>query len=78
MSQDVMNRFVAALQRGEGLRDQFVYYMSFEDYQSFPDPFPRRAFTVSEMQESIHRYPNPEEPSQLFQWDIHGRLFSPQ
>jgi pimeloyl-ACP methyl ester carboxylesterase len=73
-----MNRFVAALQRGQGLRDEFIYYMSFEDYRSFPDPFPRRTFTVSEVQDSIARYTNPEDPAHLFQWDIHGRLFSPQ
>ena len=78
MSQDVMSRFVAALQHGEGLRDDFIYYMSFDDYKSFPDPFPRRAFTVTEVQESIHRYPNPADPAHRFQWDIHGRLFSPR
>jgi hypothetical protein len=78
MSQDVMNRFVAALRKGEGLRDDFIYYMSFDDYQNFPDPFPRRAFTVAEVQESIHRYPNPGALPHLFQWDIHGRLLLPQ
>src|SRR5512143_153137 len=78
MSQNVMNRFVAALRRGDGLRDDFIYYMSFDDYQNFPDPFPRRTFTVAEVQESIHRYPNPADPTHLFQWDIHGRLFLPQ
>lgn len=78
MSQDVMNRFVAALQHGDGLRDDFIYYMSFDDYKNFPDPFPRTAFTVNEVQESIHRYPNPADPAQPFQWDIHGRLFLPQ
>ncbi len=78
MTQDAMNRFTAALQRGEGLRDEFIYYMSFDDYKSFPDPFPRQPFTVSEVQETIHRYPNPEDPPGLFQWDIHGRLFLPE
>jgi hypothetical protein len=34
-------------------------------------------FTVKEVQESIRRYPNPEKPGELFQWDIHGRLFTP-
>ncbi|MGE5304191.1 MAG: alpha/beta fold hydrolase [Alphaproteobacteria bacterium] len=78
MSQDIMNRFVAALRQGDGLRDDFIYYMSFDDYRNFPDPFPRRTFTVAEVQETIHRYPNATDPSRLFQWDIHGRLFSPQ
>ena len=78
MSKDVTNRFVAALQNGSGLRDDFIYYMSFDDYRNFPDPFPRQPFTVAELQESIHRYPNPADPARLFQWDIHGRLFSPQ
>ncbi len=78
MNQDVMNRFTAALQHGEGLRDEFIYYMSFDDYKSFPDPFPRQPFTVSEVQESIHRYANPQDPTRLFQWDIHGRLLLPE
>jgi hypothetical protein len=78
MSQDAMNRFVAALRHGQGLRDDFIYCMSFDDYRSFPDPFPRTAFTVSEVQESIYRYPDPENPDRGFQWDIHGRLFSPR
>ena len=77
MSQEIMNRFVAALQHGEGLRDEFIYYMSFDDYRSFPDPFPRTTFTVSEVQQTIDRYPNPADPGRLFQWDIHGRLFLP-
>jgi alpha/beta hydrolase family protein len=78
MNQDVMNRFVAALQHGDGLRDDFIYYMSFDDYKNFPDPFSRTTFTVTEVQESIDRYPNPAEPAGLFQWDIHGRLFAPR
>jgi pimeloyl-ACP methyl ester carboxylesterase len=78
MSQDAMNRFVAALRDGEGLRDEFIYYMSFDEYRNFPDPFPRTTFTVSEVQQTIHRYPNPAEPDRLFQWDIHGRLFLPR
>src|SRR5512143_2226878 len=65
MSQNVMNRFVAALRHGDGLRDDFIYYMSFDDYQNFPDPFPRRTFTVAEVQESIHRYPNPADLTQV-------------
>ena len=78
MSQDVMNCFVAALQHGDGLRDDFIYYMSFDDYKNFPDPFSRTTFTVTEVQESIDRYPNPTDPARLFQWDIHGRLFAPR
>jgi hypothetical protein len=78
MSQDAMDRFVAALRRGDGLRDDFIYYMSFDDYTTFPDPFPRTAFAVSEVQESIQRYRNPADPARLFRWDIHGRLFSPR
>ena len=77
MSQEAMNKLVAALKHGEGLRDDFVYYMTFDDYRSFPDPFPRTTYTVREVQESIRRYPNPEKPGELFSWDIHGRLFAP-
>jgi len=74
---DAMTNLVAALRTGAGLQDDFIYYMSFDDYKDFPDPFPRTAVTVHEVQESIYRYPNPEKPGQLFQWDIHGRLFTP-
>jgi len=62
MSKDVAKKFLAALNRGEGLRDEFICYMDFEDYKSFPDPLPRTTFTVKEVQESIKRYPNPERP----------------
>ncbi|HXV47353.1 MAG TPA: hypothetical protein VEB61_01035 [Candidatus Binatia bacterium] len=77
MSQQSMNRLVTALRSGMGLKDDFIYYMTFDDYINLPDPFPRVSFHVKEVQESIHRYPNPEKPGQLFQWDIHGRLFTP-
>jgi len=77
MNQDAMDKLVAALKTGAGLKDDFIYYMSFDDYITLPDPFPRVPFTVKEVQESIHRYPNPEKPSEPFQWDIHGRLFTP-
>ena len=77
MSQQGTNRLVAALRSGMGLKDDFIYYMPFDDYKNLPDPFPRVSFTVKEVQESIHRYPNPEKPGHLFQWDIHGRLFTP-
>ncbi|MGH7809908.1 MAG: hypothetical protein ACREP5_06475 [Candidatus Binatia bacterium] len=77
MSQQAMNRLVAALRSGMGLKDDFIYYMPFDDYKNLADPFPRVSFTVKEVQESVHRYPNPEKPGQLFQWDIHGRLFTP-
>ncbi len=72
-----VNKFLAAINQGEGLRDQFIYYMDFEDYSSFPDPFPRTTFTVREVQESIRRYPNPEKPQEPFRWDIHGRVLTP-
>jgi len=78
MSQAAMNKLVAALKTGAGLKDDFIYYMPFEDYKNLPDPFPRISFTVKEVQESIRRYPNPEKPGELFQWDIHGRLFTPE
>jgi len=77
MNPQATNKWVAALKHGDGLRDDFIYYMSFDEYKSFPDPFPRSTFTVKEVQESIRRYPNPEKPGSLFQWDIHGRLFTP-
>ncbi|MGH7845769.1 MAG: hypothetical protein ACREQW_11445, partial [Candidatus Binatia bacterium] len=72
-----MKRFLNAVCRGEGLRDDFIYYMDFEDYKSFPDPFPRNTFTVRQIQEALFRYPNPEKPGKLFRWDIHGRLLTP-
>ena len=77
MSQDATNRYVAALTTGAGLHDGFIYSMTFDDYKTFPDPFPRRAFTVREVEARIERYPNPARPGELFQWDIHGRLLAP-
>jgi hypothetical protein len=77
MSQDAMNRLVAALKHGAGVRDDFIYYMTFDDYKTLLDPFARTAFTVDEVQQTIHRYANPEKPGELFRWDIHGRLFTP-
>src|SRR3990170_1957405 len=76
MTQQAMNNIIKALQ-GTGLKDEFIYYMPFEDYKNLPDPFPRTTFTVTEVQERISRYPNPEKPGELFDWDIHGRLFTP-
>jgi len=77
MSQTAMNNLVAALKTGAGLKDDFIYYMPFDDYKTFPDPFPRVAVQIKEVQETIQRYPNPEKPGELFRWDIHGRLFTP-
>ena len=77
MSQQAMNGLVNALKHGAGLKDDFIYYMDFEDYKNLPDPFPRTTFQVREVQESIERYPNPERPGNQFRWDIHGRLFTP-
>ncbi len=77
MSTNPDREFIEAINRGVGLRDEFIFYMDFDDYKSFPDPFPRNAFTVKEVQESIFRYPNPEKPLELFRWDIHGRLLTP-
>lgn len=77
MGQEAINKLAAALKSGAGLRDEFIYYMSFEEYQNLPDPFARTTFTVSELQETIYRYANLEKPGELFQWDIHGRLFTP-
>ena len=77
MSREPMNKLVAALKTGAGLKDEFIYHMSFDDYKTLPDPYTRTIFTVKEVQENIRRYPNPERPGELFQWDIHGRLFTP-
>ena len=77
MTQAATKRFMDALKTGAGLKDEFIYYMSFSDYQTFPDPFARTKFTVREVQESIRRYANPQNSRALFQWDIHGRLFTP-
>jgi hypothetical protein len=77
MSQQALNRYVAAITEGEGLHDEFIYSMAWEDYVHFPDPFARTASTVTEVQTRIGRYPNPARPGELFQWDIHGRLITP-
>src|SRR5258705_2778921 len=77
MSQAAMDNLVTALKSSAGLKDEFIYHMPFDDYKTFPDPFPRTSFMVKEVQETIRRYPNPEKPGELFQWDIHGRLFTP-
>ena len=77
MSQDAISTLVAALKHGTGLLDDFIYYMTFDDYKTLPDPFARTEFTVQEVQQTIHRYANPEKSAELFQWDIHGRLFKP-
>jgi hypothetical protein len=73
----MLNRYVAALTTGAGLHDEFIYSMTFDEYRTFPDPFPRTAFTVHEVEARIQRYPNPAKPGELFQWDIHGRLLAP-
>jgi hypothetical protein len=77
MSKQAMQRYVAALTKGEGLHDDFIYSMAWEDYARFPDPFTRRAFSVKEVEARIERYPNPARAGKLFQWDVHGRLFTP-
>ncbi|HEX9660692.1 MAG TPA: hypothetical protein VGB27_00275 [Candidatus Binatia bacterium] len=77
MSQQAIDRYVAALTKGDNLHDDFIYSMSWEDYSNFPDPFARTVFTVEEVEARIGRYPNPAKPGELFQWDIHGRLFTP-
>jgi hypothetical protein len=77
MSSAPMNPFVQALKQRDGLKDDFIYYMTFDEYQNFPDPYPRTTFAVEEVTERIRRYPNPGKPGELFEWDIHGRLFTP-
>jgi hypothetical protein len=77
MSQEAMERYIAALTKGEGLHDDFIYSMTFDEYKTFPDPYPRTTFKVTETDTRISRYSNPEKPGELFEWDIHGRLFTP-
>jgi hypothetical protein len=77
MTQEAGTRFIAALNDGRNLRDDFIYYPSFKDFTSFPDPCPRTGFSVEEVQESVYRYPNPRDPKELFRWDIHGRILRP-
>jgi hypothetical protein len=72
------DRLLSALVKGIGLQDEFIYYLSWEDYTSFPDPLPRTKFAVREVQETILRYTNPEKPKELFRWDIHGRVLVPE
>ena len=77
MNQEAMTKVGAALKNRVGLKDDFIYYMPFDDYKTFPDPFTRTAVKVKEVQQTIRRYANPEKPGELFAWDIHGRLFTP-
>ena len=63
---DAMNKVVAALKTGAGLQDDFIYYMSFDDYKVFPDPFPRTPVIVREVQETIRRYPIRQNPASCF------------
>lgn len=72
------DRLLSALLRGDGLQNDFIYYLTWEDYTTFPDPLPRTRFEVKEVQESIRRYSNPEKPDELFRWDIHGTLLMPE
>ena len=73
-----LDKFLKAINCDIGLCDDFVYHMDYNDYKSFPDPYPRTTFYVKEVQESITRYPNPQKPGTDFQWDIHGRLLLPE
>jgi hypothetical protein len=77
MNEEPMNRLVDALKQRDSLQDGFIYYMAFEDYKNLSDPFPRTTFSIREVQERISRYSDPEKPGKLFEWDIHGRLFTP-
>lgn len=74
---EAMSRYVAALTEGEGLHEQFIYSISWDDYKALPDPFPRVTFAVREVEARIRRYADPARPMELFEWDIHGRLFTP-
>src|SRR3990172_3522308 len=75
---DPRERLLSALLHRDGLQNDFIYYLPWEDYTSFPDPLPRTRFEVKEVQESIRRYSNPEKPDELFRWDIDGRLLLPE
>ncbi len=78
MPVEPLQRYLDAVNNDEGLRDDFILYMDFEEYTKFPDPFPRTRFSVKEAEASIYRYPNPEKAGELFRWDIHGRLLMPE
>src|SRR5207247_9941008 len=77
MSQEAIERYVAALTKGKGLHDDFIYSMTFDEYKTFSDPYPRTTFKVTETEARISRYSNTGKPGELFEWDIHGRLFTP-
>jgi hypothetical protein len=77
MSIENRKQFLKAINQGEGLEENLIYFLSFEEYKTFPDPFPRTAFAVREVKESVERYPNPECPGEKFRWDVHGRLLTP-
>ena len=62
MTQEATNRFIDALKTGAGLKDEFIYYLSFSDYQMFPDPFPRQnsrfgKFKKASADTRIHKTP---------------------
>ena len=63
---DAMNKVVAALKTGAGLKDDFIYYMSFDDYKSFPDPFPRTSVNVKEVQQTVDDMPIRKSPASCF------------
>ncbi|MDP6559851.1 MAG: alpha/beta fold hydrolase [Candidatus Binatia bacterium] len=77
MSIENRKQFLKAINQGEGLEENLIYFLSFDEYKNFPDPFPRTAFAVREVKESVERYPNPERPGEKFRWDVHGRLLTP-
>lgn len=77
MTKDVVQKFLNAVNNDQGLTDGFVYEPSFEDYLAFPDPYARTRYSVKEVKTTISRYPNPEQPGEIFRWDIHGRLLTP-
>src|SRR5947207_15439307 len=76
MSQEAIERYVAALTKGKGLHDDFIYSMTFDEYKTFPDPYPRTTFKVTETETRVSRYSHPGKPGESFDWDIHRTLFT--
>src|SRR4051812_38248361 len=54
----------ATLRTGDDLDDGFIYYLGWEEYAAFPDPFPRRRFEAREVQQTVWRYPDPARPGE--------------
>ena len=66
MAQENMTRLVAALKTGAGLKDDFIYYMPFDDYKTLPDPFPRTRLASRKFKKAFAAIPIRKSPASCF------------